>query len=334
MPKVVNLALQGGGSHGAFTWGVLDRLLEEETLHFEGITGTSAGAVNAVVLADGLAAGGREGARDALRVYWQKVSALSARGIFKPSLFDKGSADFGLEHSLGFWFLEPMTYFASPYQMNPFNYNPFKDLLAEAINFERVRQQTEVKLFLCATDVQTAKAKIFSGKELRVEHVLASTCLPLLMQAVEVDGEYYWDGSYAGNPAIYPLVYQCETRDVLMVHITPAERPGVPTTSPAIMNRMQEVSFNTSLIREMRTIASYNKLIEQGRMDGGRRMLVHVIEAEEFIRAFSWSSRLNADWDFLLHLHSMGRAQAGQWLEANFDRLGIESTVDLDTKYF
>jgi NTE family protein len=330
----VNLALQGGGSHGAFTWGVLDRLLEEETLHFEGITGTSAGAVNAVVLADGLAAGGREGARDALRVYWQKVSALSARGIFKPSLFDKGSADFGLEHSLGFWFLEPMTYFASPYQMNPFNYNPFKDLLAEAINFERVRQQTEVKLFLCATDVQTAKAKIFSGKELRVEHVLASTCLPLLMQAVEVDGEYYWDGSYAGNPAIYPLVYQCETRDVLMVHITPAERPGVPTTSPAIMNRMQEVSFNTSLIREMRTIASYNKLIEQGRMDGGRRMLVHVIEAEEFIRAFSWSSRLNADWDFLLHLHSMGRAQAGQWLEANFDRLGIESTVDLDTKYF
>jgi NTE family protein len=334
MPKVVNLALQGGGSHGAFTWGVLDRLLEEETLHFEGITGTSAGAVNAVVLADGLAAGGREGARDALRVYWQKVSALSARGIFKPSLFDKGSADFGLEHSLGFRFLEPMTYFASPYQMNPFNYNPFKDLLAEAINFERVRQQTEVKLFLCATDVQTAKAKIFSGKELRVEHVLASTCLPLLMQAVEVDGEYYWDGSYAGNPAIYPLVYQCETRDVLMVHITPAERPGVPTTSPAIMNRMQEVSFNTSLIREMRTIASYNKLIEQGRMDGGRRMHVHVIEAEEFIRAFSWSSRLNADWDFLLHLHSMGRAQAGQWLEANFDRLGIESTVDLDTKYF
>lgn len=334
MPKVVNLALQGGGSHGAFTWGVLDRLLEEETLHFEGITGTSAGAVNAVVLADGLAAGGREGARDALRVYWQKVSALSARGIFKPSLFDKGSADFGLEHSLGFWFLEPMTYFASPYQMNPFNYNPFKDLLAEAINFERVRQQTEVKLFLCATDVQTAKAKIFSGKELRVEHVLASTCLPLLMQAVEVDGEYYWDGSYAGNPAIYPLVYQCETRDVLMVHITPAERPGVPTTSPAIMNRMQEVSFNTSLIREMRTIASYNKLIEQGRMDGGRRMHVHVIEAEEFIRAFSWSSRLNADWDFLLHLHSMGRAQAGQWLDANFDRIGIESTVDLDTKYF
>ena len=334
MSKVVNLALQGGGSHGAFTWGVLDRLLEEEALHFDGITGTSAGAVNAVVFVDGLAAGGREGARDALRAYWQKVSAQFARGIFRPSLIDKGNPDFGLEHSPGFRFFEPMTYFASPYQMNPLNYNPVKDLLAEAINFERVRQQTEVKLFVCATNVQTAKVKIFAGKELRVEHVLASTCLPLLMQAVELDGEYYWDGSYAGNPAIYPLVYECETRDILIVHITPAERPGVPTTSPAIINRMQEISFNTSLIREMRMIASYNKLIEQGRMGGGKRMLVHVIEAEEFIRAFSWSSRLNADWDFLLHLHNMGRARADQWLEANFDQLGFESTVDLDAKYF
>ena len=324
MSKVVNLALQGGGSHGAFTWGVLDRLLEEEALHFEGITGTSAGAVNAVVLADGLAAGGREGARNALRAYWQKVSALFARGIFRPSLIDKGSPDFGLEHSPGFRFFEPMIYFASPYQANPFNHNPFSDLLAEAINFERVRQQTEVKLFLCATNVQTAKVKIFAGKELRVEHVLASTCLPLLMQAVEVDGEYYWDGSYAGNPAIFPLVYDCDSRDILMVHITPAERPGVPTTSPAIINRMQEISFNTSLIREMRTISSLNKLVEQGRMGGGKLMLVHVIEAEEFITAFSWSSRLNADWDFLLHLHNMGRARADQWLEVNFNQLGIE----------
>jgi NTE family protein len=333
MPKVVNLALQGGGSHGAFTWGVLDRLLEEERLSFEGISATSAGAVNAVVLADGLAAGGREGARDALRNYWQKVSALSARGIFKPSPVDKGNSDFGLEHSLGFWFLK-MTYLTSPYQMNPFNHNPLKELLAEAINFERVRGQTALKLFLCATNVQTAKVKIFTGKELRVEHVLASTCLPLLMQSIELDGEYYWDGSYAGNPAIYPLVYDCDSRDILIVHITPSERPGVPTTSPAIMNRMQEISFNTSLIREMRMIASYNKLIEQGRMRGGKLMLLHVIEAEEFIREFSWTSRLNADWDFLQHLHNMGRARAEQWLEANFDRLGNESTVDLDTKYF
>src|SRR6476660_492357 len=176
MPKVVNLALQGGGSHGAFTWGVLDRLLEGGRLSFEGISATSAGAVNAVVFADGLAAGGREGARDALRIYWQKVSALSARGIFKPSSVDKGNSDFGLEHSLGFWFLK-MTYLTSPYQMNPFNHNPLKDLLAEVINFERVRGQTSLKLFLCATDVQTAKVKIFPGKERLMLIASAGTAL-------------------------------------------------------------------------------------------------------------------------------------------------------------
>jgi NTE family protein len=332
--KVLNLALQGGGSHGAFAWGVLDRLLEEETLYFEGISGTSAGAANAVVLADGLAAGGREGARQALRTYWQRVSDLWSHGPFKPSLIVGGNSDFGLENSPGFRFIEPMTHFASPYELNPFNYNPFRDMLVEAIDFERVRRQTALKLFICATDVQTAKVKVFTEKELRVDHVLASTCLPLLMQAVEIDGDYYWDGMYSGNPAIYPLVYECESRDILLVHITPAERPGVPTTSPAIMNRMQEISSNTSLIREMRMIASYNKLIEQGRMGGGKCMLMHVIEAQEFIRAFSWSSRLNADWDFLQHLYNMGRARTDQWLEANFNQLGIDSTVNLDARYF
>jgi len=329
--KVVNLALQGGGSHGAFTWGVLDRLLEEKRLKFEGITATSAGAVNAVVLADGLAAGGREGARDALRLYWQKVSEISSRGIFKT---DKANSDFGLENSPGFLFVESLTFFASPYQMNPFNYNPVKDLLAEAINFERVRQQRAVKLFICATNVQTAKAKIFAGKDLGVEHLLASACLPLMMHAVEVDGEFYWDGSYAGNPAIFPLVYDCEARDIIMVHITPAERPGVPTTSPAIMNRTQEISFNTSLIREMRTIAFLNKLIDNDRVSGAKRMLMHLIEAEDLIRGFSWSSRLNGDWDFLMHLHAMGRERADKWLATNFDHLGKQSTVDLEAKYF
>jgi NTE family protein len=220
-PRVVNLALQGGGSHGAFAWGVLDRLLEEEALSFEGICGTSAGAANAVVLADGFAAGGREGAKQALRGYWQRVSDLWSRGPFTPSSIGGGNSDFGLENSLGFRFIEPMTHFASPYQLNPFNLNPFRDMLAEAIDFDRVRRQTALKLFVCATDVETAKVKIFTGKDLGVDHVLASTCLPLLMQAVEIDGAYYWDGTYSGNPAIYPLVYECDSRDILLVHITP-----------------------------------------------------------------------------------------------------------------
>jgi NTE family protein len=332
--KIVNLALQGGGSHGAFTWGVLDRLLEESELDFDGISGTSAGAVNAVVLADGLAAGGREGAREALRVYWRKVSALSSRGLFRPSIIDKADPGFGLEHSPGFMFLEPLTYFASPYQMNPFNYNPFKDMLGETIDFERVRTQTALKLFISATDVQTAKVKIFPGKELGVNHVLASTCLPLLMQAVEVDRNYYWDGSFTGNPAIFPLINQCQTPDILMVHITPAARPGVPKTSPSIMNRMQEISFNTSLIREMRTIAYLTRLVAAGDIQWNKRLFVHLIEAEDLVRGFSWSSRLNADWDFLTHLYGLGRRSADAWLDANFDRIGVASTVDLEEKYF
>jgi NTE family protein len=330
--RVINLALQGGGSHGAFSWGVLDRLLEEERLVFEGITGTSAGAVNAVALTDGLAAGGRAEARNALRRYWRKFSELSARGIFTPSALDKANPDYGLEHSPGFLFMESLTYFASPYQVNPFNYNPFKELLAETIDFERVRRQQTIKLFISATNVQTAKVKIFTGNELRVEHVLASTCLPLMMQTVEIDGDYYWDGGFTGNPAIFPLFYECAARDILMLHITPAQRPGVPTTSPSIMNRMQEIGFNTSLIREMRTIAYITKLIDAGQLQG-KRLLIHVIEGEDVIRELSWSSRLNGDWDFLTHLWQMGRTRADEWLKTNFDQLGVHSTVNLEEKY-
>jgi len=332
--KVVNLALQGGGSHGAFTWGVLDRLLEEERLSVEGITASSAGAVNAVVLADGLAAGGREGARKALRAFWQKLSEDASRSVFRPSLIDQMSSTRGLDHSPGYVFMEALAYFASPYQLNPFNFNPLKKLFEECVDFERVRRQDAIKLFLSATDVRTAKVKVFPGKELRAEHVLASTCLPLMMQAVEVDGEYYWDGGYAGNPAIFPLVYECETPDIVLVHLTPAERPEIPTSSPAIMNRMQEISFNTALIREMRSVAVRNRRIDEGIMPGGKRSFVHVIEAEDIIREFTASSRLNADWKFLTNLFDKGRARADQWLNANFDRIGVESTVDLEEKYF
>jgi NTE family protein len=332
--KVVNLALQGGGTHGAFTWGVLDRLLEEERLSVEGITASSAGAVNAVVLADGLAAGGRDAARKALRTFWQKLSEDASRSVFRPSLIDQMSSTRGLDHSPGYVFMEALAYFASPYQLNPFNFNPLKKLFEECVDFERVRRQDAIKLFLSATDVRTAKVKVFSGKELRAEHVLASTCLPLMMQAVEVDGEYYWDGGYSGNPAIFPLVYECETPDIVLVHLTPAERPEIPTSSPAIMNRMQEISFNTALIREMRSVAVRNRRIDEGIMPGGKRSFVHVIEAEDIIREFTASSRLNADWKFLTNLFEKGRARADLWLAANFDRIGLQSTVDLDEKYF
>jgi len=332
--KVVNLALQGGGSHGAFTWGVLDRLLEEQRLSFEGISATSAGAVNAVVLTDALAAGGREEARQALRRYWRSVAEASSRGMFIPSVFDKANPDYGLEHSPGYLFMESMTYFASPYQMNPLNFNPLRDLLANSIDFARIRRQQSIKLFISATNVETAKVKIFEGKDIGVDHVLASACLPLMMHAIEIGGQYYWDGSFTGNPALFPLLFNCDAADILMIHITPAERPGVPTTSPAIMNRMQEISFNNSLIREMRTIAYLTRLIDDGKVNGAKRTLVHLIEAEDLIRKLSWSSRLNGDWGFLTHLYEMGRARADKWLAANFDRIGVESTIDLYAKYF
>jgi NTE family protein len=332
--KVINLALQGGGSHGAFTWGVLDRLLEEERLSFEGVSATSAGAVNAVVLADGFAAGGRDEAKKALRRYWRKVADIASRSIFKPSPFDQANRSYGLEHSPGYLFMESLTYYASPYQMNPFNINPLRDLLAETIDFDRVRQQQAIKLFLSATDVETAKLKIFEGKDVGVDHVLASACLPLMMQAVEIDGRHYWDGSFTSNPALFPLLFNCESADILMVHITPAERPGVPTTSPSIMNRMQEISFNNSLIREMRTIAYLGGLIDAGQVEGVKRILIHLVEAEDLIRKLSWSSRLNGDWNFLTRLHEMGRRRADKWLTESFDRVGVESTVDLYAKYF
>jgi NTE family protein len=332
--KVINLALQGGGRHGALTWGVLDRLLEEKRLVIEGITATSAGAINAVVLADGLAAGGREGARNALRHFWQKMSQSASFSIFQPSPIDRVIPGFGLDHSPGYVFMEALSYYSSPYQFNPFNYNPLKTLLEEAIDFERVRQQRRVKLFLSATNVRTSKVKVFSGEEINAERVLASACLPLLMHAVEIDGEHYWDGGFAGNPVIFPVIYQCEARDIVMIHLTPAERPELPVNPRTIMNRMQEISFNSSLIREMRAIAFVTKLIDEGYWTNGKRIFIHSIEGEDVIRELSGSSRVNGDWDLLSRLYEIGRERANNWLVANFDRISAESTVDLEAKYF
>jgi NTE family protein len=331
--KVINVALQGGGTHGAFGWGVLDRLLEDERVSFEAITASSAGAVNAIVLTSGLLAGGRDGARRALRAFWHELSEDSQQGVFRTSFLDKANPTHGLEYSPGYLFLEALTYYASPYQLNPFNINPLRSLIEGHVDFERIRAQRQIKLFLSATNVRTAKVKVFNATELMVNHVLAATCLPLMMQAVELDGEYYWDGGYAGNPAIFPIVYECEHRDILLVHTTPAERPDLPRTSPAIMNRMQEISFNTALIREMRTVAFLNRRIEQGKAEG-KRMLVHVIEAEDLMRHFTASSRLNGDWNFLTFLFDQGRARTDAWLQANFDCIGVNSTVDLEEKYF
>jgi NTE family protein len=258
---------------------------------------------------------------------------MMASSILQPSILDKMSGTFGLDYSPGYLLINMLCQFLSPYQLNPFNVNPLKNLLEEIVDFGRLRQQTAVKLFLCATNIRTCKLEIFRGRALTLDHVLASSCLPFLMHAVEIDGECYWDGGFVGNPALFPLIYECEARDIILVHVTPTRRPDFPISANAILSRMQEVSVNSSLMREMRAIAAVNQWIDQGKMTSGKEILTHIIEAADEMSNLPHSSKLNGDWEFLLYLHGLGRRRAEDWLASNFDRLGIESSIDLQTRY-
>jgi NTE family protein len=333
--KSINLALQGGGSHGAFTWGVLDRLLEENSIHFEGISATSAGAANAVVLAFGMTIGGREGARRALRTFWQKVADVSWFSPIQPSTLDRLTNNYSLDHSPAPLAFDILSRVLSPYQLNPMNYNPLRQVLETVVDFKRLNQGSAVKLFLSATNVRTGKIKVFTGEEVTADVVLASACLPFLSQAVEIDGEAYWDGGYMGNPAIFPLIYHCSSPDVLVVHINPLARPDVPKTAREIMNRINEISFNSSLMREMRAIAFVSRLIEEGKLRDPtmKRMRIHAIDAEEMMQGLGAASKLNADWQFLKHLHGIGRARAEAWLAEGFAQIGIASSIDIADTY-
>ena len=331
--KAINLALQGGGSHSAFTWGVLDRLLEDERLSFEGITTTGAGSVNAVLLADGLAQGGREGAKNLLKVFWKKLSDMFSTSIVAPSIIDRMNSGFGLEHSPGYVLVSMLSHFTSPYQFNPFDFNPMRDLLNDVVDFERVRQQTAVKLFLSATKVRNGKIVVFTNNEITVEHVLASACLPFRMRAPEIGRECYWNGGFVGNPAIFPVIYGCDSCDILLVHLTPVERAELPTNPQSIFNRIEEISFNGALLREMRVIAQVTKLIDEGQLTGHKRLFIHSIDVQDVTKNLAHSSKLNADWQFLMHLFEVGRERADAWLAANFESLGIESTHDLQSRY-
>ncbi|MFO0996749.1 MAG: patatin-like phospholipase family protein [Alphaproteobacteria bacterium] len=333
--KTINLALQGGGAHGAFAWGVLDRLLEDERIAFDGVSATSAGAMNAAVLAYGLTEGGRDGAKRALAGFWRRISVAGAFSPLQPTFLDRLTHNHSLELSPTFIAFDLLTRVLSPYEFNPFNHNPLRNVLEQTVDFERLRSDCSLNLFICATNVRTGKVKVFSDEEISADAVLASGCLPFLFHAVEIGGQHYWDGGYMGNPVIYPLIYQCESRDVVVVHINPIERDDVPTTAREIMNRINEISFNSSLMREMRAIAFVTKLIDDGKITDGslRRMLIHSIEAEDFMRDLGVSSKMNADWEFLTHLRDVGRESAAAWLDRNFDRLNRESTVEVREMY-
>ena len=333
--RTINLALQGGGAHGAFTWGVLDRLLDEEALAFEGLSATSAGAMNAAAFAYGLAVDGREGARKALEGYWKRVSDAARLGPLQPTPFDRMLADHKLAWSPIFSVIGFVTRVLSPYQFNPANYNPLRDVVEQSIDFEVLRRpDCPVKLFLSATNVRTGKVKIFSGKEISVDAVMASACLPTMFHAVEIDGEAYWDGGYMGNPAIFPLIYGCESADVVIVHINPLFRDEVPRSADDILNRINEISFNSSLMREMRAVSFVTRLVTQKRVEGGlKHVLIHSITDDAFMSALTPTSKYNADWDFLVFLRDQGRKCAGEWLAKNFAKLGVESSVDAEKMY-
>jgi len=334
--KWANLALQGGGAQGAFAWGVLDRLLEDERIAFDGISAASAGAMNATVLAYGLAVGGRDGARRALANFWRRISHAAAQGPLQPTLFDRLAGNRSLENSPAFIMFDLLTRLFSPYQLNPLNYNPLRQVLVDAVDFEALRRtHCPVKLFLSATNVRTGKIKVFTNEDIGPDAVLASGCLPFLFQAVEIDGEHYWDGGYMGNPAIFPLIYHCDSRDVVIVHINPIERKVLPKTASEIMNRINEISFNSSLMREMRAIAFVTKLIDDGKINNNslKQMLIHGIMAEGVMNELSVASKFNADLEHLLRLRDVGRETADTWMRKNFENLGRNSTTDIRATY-
>lgn len=333
--KRINLALQGGGAHGAYTWGVLDRLLDEDRLEVEAISGTSAGAMNAAVFADGMGRGGREEARRALDKFWSNISKAAQAGPLHPTPFDRYASGWNLDHSAAFVAFDMLTRMLSPYQLNPMNLNPLRGALERSIDFRRLESCRAVKLFISATNVKTGKVRVFQCGEITADVLLASACLPFLFQAVTVDGDPYWDGGYMGNPAIFPLIYGAQSQDVVIVQINPLGCDHVPTTATEIMNRVNEISFNSSLMREMRAISFVTDLIDQQKLDPNsyKRINVHWIEAEKQMRGLGVSSKLNAGMDFLLYLKAIGRKAADEWLAGHFDHIGHRSTIDIKEKF-
>lgn len=337
--KPVNIALQGGGAHGAFAWGVLDRLIEDGRIDISAMSATSAGAMNAVVMAYGVSVGGMDGAREKLAEFWKAISA--AGELYSPVRtlpWEKWLQCYGFqsEFSPTFMAFQAMTHLYSPYQLNPFDFNPLKEVLLQVVDFQRLAEcNRATRLYLSATNVRTGKIKVFQNKDMSVEAVLASACLPYIFKAVEIDGEAYWDGGYMGNPAIFPLIYEGASRDVIIIHINPIERKKLPNTAAEIFDRINEISFNSSLMREMRAIEFITRLIDQKLLDSNtyKRMFIHSIRDDAEMTQLGVATKLNPDWDFLCRLRDAGRARASAWLEVHFDDIGSASTLDLQSVF-
>lgn len=331
--KHLSLALQGGGAHGAFTWGVLELFLEREDLVLDGFVGTSAGAMNASILAYGLQVGGREKAKELLHKFWKVTSEAASKSPLQPTWFDgffgkNGNMDFSPFYRA----TEVMSLFLSPYHVNPMKYNPLRAILEDLVDFDELRQCTVTKLFVCATNVRRGRAKVFGLDEMSIDAVLASACLPTLFPAVTIDGEDYWDGGFMGNPPIFPLINGVTCQDIMIVQINPINIPKTPQTPEEIRDRINELSFNSSLMLEMRRVEFVDRLLNEGinlPPDRFKKIRVHNINPEKDMWVWNLSSKLNASWDFLTQLKNLGRKYAEEWLEENYEHIGKKSTCDM-----
>jgi NTE family protein len=329
-PLLVDFALQGGGAHGAFTWGVLDRLLEEAWLRIDGISGTSAGAMNAAVLVDGYADNGVDGARAALENFWRRVARAALLSPLRRTPLDVLLGRWTLDHSPVFVAMDLMARVFSPYDLSPGGANPLRDILAEIVDFGRLAQAS-IKLFVTATNVRTGRGRVFRNSEITPDVLLASACLPTLFQAIEIDGESYWDGGYSGNPTITPLVRECRSQDTILIQINPVERPGLPRSARDILNRLNEVSFNAVLLKELRMIALLRQVAQPDNSENAKwaDMRIHRITSDVMVE-LGYSSKLNAEWEFLCMLRDKGRRAGDVFLSTHHDDLGRRSTFDLD----
>jgi NTE family protein len=333
--KLINLALQGGGAHGAFTWGVLDHLLEDGRLQFEGVSGTSAGAVNAILLADGLARGGRTEAQKRLADFWRAASVGGSLPALQRAVIERLFSFLPLDESPMQVWLDALSRYFSPYTLNPLNINPLKSLIERFVDFDAVRAYEDLQLFISATNIHTGRLRVFSRDKITADVVMASACLPFVFQAVEIDGVPYWDGGYLGNPAIFPFFHTTATEDVLLVQLNPLERKITPTSSREIMNRVNEITFNSSLLSEYRAIDFVARLIQQQRLPHGtgpgqyRLIKLHRIVLDGSGRAYTADTKLSNDYDFFELMRTRGRQAAQRFLDAHFDDINVRSTVDL-----
>lgn len=335
----LNLALQGGGAHGAFTWGVLDALLEESAFTFEGVSGTSAGAMNALCLAHGLMTGGRNGAREMLARFWTSVAASSPFA---------GNGDGGGEMSQALKMMLQWTNYLSPEQLNPFDLNPLRDILGQLFDFTRLRNQSPVKLFIAATHANSGKLRLFRNHELSVDALLASACLPTIHRSIVIDGEPYWDGGYSANPAVFPLAYQCQSPDILLVLLTPLRYAETPASAEDIRHRLLELSFNATFLREMRMFAHLREEVSASvlpnwllnRLPVGRlerrieQLRFHAITADALLGELPPGSKLAVNLPFFERLRDSGREHAQAWLEAHRNRVGERATLDLGQLFY